>query len=168
MTRVNVYSYTNGYAEPGTFEGWFTPEECVALVEANVLSDADYERARRKGVVRGVIETLYRTPEGRWVLQTARRGAEQGRLPDLHVFLTSDEALEWLTRQGYEREVTEFFGELPSESGGPGRPEIGGRVQVRLGGLLTEVDAYAKRRDITRAEAVRVLVAAGLDKDAQA
>jgi hypothetical protein len=166
MTRVNVYRYDSGnFGELGHIDGWFTPEECVALVEANVLSDAEFERAHRKGPVRPLIETLYRTPEGRWVLQTAPRGSFEGKAPKRHEFLTDDQALEWLTRQGYESRIAEFFGELPNESG-PGRPEIGGRVQVRLGSLLTEVDAYAKRRDITRAEAVRVLVAAGLDRDA--
>jgi hypothetical protein len=35
-------------------------------------------------------------------------------------------------------------------------------VQVRLGDLLSAVDAYAQARGIKRAEAVRQLVSAGL------
>lgn len=45
----------------------------------------------------------------------------------------------------------------------PGRPVIGGKVQVRLGDLLPLVDAWAAEQGIERAEAVRRLVSAGLD-----
>ncbi|KAB2350378.1 hypothetical protein F8566_09140 [Actinomadura rudentiformis] len=53
---------------------------------------------------------------------------------------------------------------LPTEKG-PGRPEIGGRVQVRLGELLPQVDQYADRHGLSRAEAVRMLISAGLARD---
>lgn len=44
-----------------------------------------------------------------------------------------------------------------------GRPEIGQPINIRLGDhLLAAVDEYATGADITRAEAVRVLVQDGL------
>jgi hypothetical protein len=46
---------------------------------------------------------------------------------------------------------------------GPGRPEIGGLVQVRLGDLLDEVETYAAARHLRRADAIRDLVEKGLD-----
>ncbi|NGO42884.1 hypothetical protein G6048_12135 [Streptomyces sp. YC419] len=53
--------------------------------------------------------------------------------------------------------------EQPGERG-PGRPQIGGRVQVRLGELLDDVDRFAAENGYSRAEAVRALVAIGLGR----
>jgi metal-responsive CopG/Arc/MetJ family transcriptional regulator len=47
-----------------------------------------------------------------------------------------------------------------------GRPEIGEPINIRLGDLLSRVDAFAEREQISRAEAIRRLVAAGLDEGA--
>lgn len=44
----------------------------------------------------------------------------------------------------------------------PGRPAIGGAVHVRLGDALPRVDEWARRNEVTRAEAVRRLVELGL------
>src|SRR3979490_2893362 len=41
---------------------------------------------------------------------------------------------------------------------GPGRPEVGGAVHVRLGSLLPAVDKWAELEGVSRAEAVRQLV----------
>jgi len=52
---------------------------------------------------------------------------------------------------------------------GPGRPEIGGLVQVRLGGLLPQVDSYATARSyggmkaLRQPDAIRELVERGID-----
>jgi len=46
-----------------------------------------------------------------------------------------------------------------------GRPKIGGEVQVRLGDLLPDVDAWAADNGVKRAEAIRRLVLAGLRAD---
>jgi hypothetical protein len=45
---------------------------------------------------------------------------------------------------------------------GPGRPEIGEPVNVRLGDLLPRVDEFAASRDLSRAAAIRELVSRGL------
>lgn len=161
--RTNVYRYPRGYHEAGELDGWFVPAECEAIVERGVLSDEEFAAAMRKGSVRGVIETLYRTPQEHWVLRRSWRDST-GEIPDPYEFLTDDQALDWLTRQGYEDHVERFFGTLPTERG-PGRPEISGRVQVRLGDLLERVDAYASQGGISRAQAIRKLISAGLEHE---
>lgn len=57
--------------------------------------------------------------------------------------------------------IEQYLREAPNERG-PGRPEIGGRIQVRLGHLLPSVDTYAAEQGCSRAEAVRLLLLAGL------
>jgi hypothetical protein len=47
--------------------------------------------------------------------------------------------------------------------GEPGHAS-GGRVEVRLGGLLAAVDEFARRKRINRAEAVRRLVGQALQR----
>jgi hypothetical protein len=49
---------------------------------------------------------------------------------------------------------------------GAGRPGIGSPVLIRLGGLLDEVGSYAARHGLSRADAVRDLVRAGLAAEA--
>jgi hypothetical protein len=132
-----------------------------------------YAKQQDQGIpARGVIETLYRTEGGQWVHKLAWQTDERGRWVDerdaysplgqpQYRFLKDEEALDWLNRNGYSDRVEQFFGDLPAEQG-PGRPEIGGRVQVRLGDLLPSVDAFAEKQRCSRAEAVRRLVATGL------
>ena len=74
-------------------------------------------------------------------------------------------AIDWLRRNHYEDRIQQYLPDLPDERG-PGRPEIGGRVQVRLGHLLPAIDSYAADHKCSRAEAVRLLVIAGLANDA--
>lgn len=52
-----------------------------------------------------------------------------------------------------------------SEDRGPGRPEIGGRVNIRLGDLVEAVDKWAERAGLSRADAVRKLVERALALD---
>jgi len=48
----------------------------------------------------------------------------------------------------------------------PGRPEIGQPINVRLGDeLLTQVDNYAARQSISRAQAIRQAVRALVELD---
>jgi hypothetical protein len=80
-------------------------------------------------------------------------------------FLSDADAIEWLRRNRYEDRIQQYLPELADERG-PGRPEIGARVQVCLGHLLPAVDSYAADHRCSRAEAVRLLVIAGLGNDA--
>jgi hypothetical protein len=173
MTRIAVYRYRDDGGRAA--QGWFTLESAQAIDEADPLTPARYAKAVRSGhPFRGVVQTLYRTDGGRWVLKTAWPHLDQGghwveHHADLdgpeggprYEFVTDADALDWLNRYGHAERVEQFFGDLAEEQG-PGRPEIGGRVQVRLGDLLPRVDAYAAGRGCSRAEAVRILVAAGL------
>ena len=178
MTKITVYRYDemNNVAEA---QGWFTLEDAEAMLEADPMTAARHAQAMRRGEsARGVKETLYHTSQGRWVLKTAWHIDECGRVVDdepnvdprpgggpRYQFLTDADAIDWLRRNRYEDRIEQYVPELPDERG-PGRPEIGGRVQVRLGHLLPAVDSYAADHGCSRAEAVRLLVIAGLGNDA--
>lgn len=48
---------------------------------------------------------------------------------------------------------------------GPGRPEVGKAINVRLGDdRLQDVDAWARENAVSRAEAIRHLIDVGLDR----
>lgn len=56
-------------------------------------------------------------------------------------------------------------GEIEVFKRGPGRPEIGARVEARLpDGLLARIDARAEERLTTRAEVIRELLTKALDQ----
>ena len=179
MTKITVYRYDE-MNSPTQAEGWFTLEEAEAMPEADPMTAARHAQAMRRGEpALGVKETLYHTSHGRWVLKTAWHIDECGRFVDdesdvdLHSggggpryqFLSDAHAIDWLRRNRYEDRIQQYLPELPDERG-PGRPEIGGRVQVRLGHLLPAVDSYAADHRCSRAEAVRLLVIAGLGNNA--
>ncbi|SDU79495.1 hypothetical protein [Jiangella alkaliphila] len=170
MSRVTVYRYRDN--QSAVAEGWFSPDRAEAIVEANPMTAQRYADLQRQGgSARGVIETLYRTEGGQWVHKVAWQTDERGRwvgerdasplAPPRYRFLIDEEALDWLNSNGHSDRAEQFFGDLPAEQG-PGRPEIGGRVQVRLGDLLPSVDVFAEKQGCSRAEAVRRLVATGL------
>jgi hypothetical protein len=179
MTKITVYRYDE-MNSPVEAQGWFTLEDAEAMPEADPMTAARHAQAMRRGEpARGVKQTLYHTSHGRWVLKTAWHIDECGRFvddePDVdprsgsggprYRFLSDAEAIDWLRRNRYEDRIQQYVPELPDERG-PGRPEIGGRVQVRLGHLLPAVDSYAADHRCSRAEAVRLLVIAGLRNDA--
>lgn len=102
---------------------------------------------------------LLRTAGGRWVLeQTSDWEKEQ----TTYRFLDDEAAKVWLVANESDDELARYFPDAEDERG-PGRPEIGAPVQVRLGELLAPVDAYAQNHCLSRAEALRVLVQRGLD-----
>ena len=113
---------------------------------------------------------LYLTSGSRWVENADARCEDNGHDDYLH--FTDEEAQAWLIRsadapRGGEQAQTalkKYFGDIPEESG-PGRPEIGGTVNTRLGDLLPRVDAWAEMQGLKRAEAIRRLVTAGLDAE---
>lgn len=180
MTKITVYRYDDEMNSPAQAEGWFTLEDAEAMPEADPMTAARHAQAMRRGEpALGVKETLYHTSQGRWVLKTAWHIDDCGRFVDnesavdprsggggpRYQFLNDADAIEWLRRNRYEDWIQQYLPELPDERG-PGRPEIGGRVQVRLGHLLPAVDSYAADHRCSRAEAVRLLVIGGLGNDA--
>ncbi|MHC5905688.1 hypothetical protein ACVNF4_17565 [Streptomyces sp. S6] len=164
MTRTPVYRYDGDRRE---IDGRFDPDDITSHPEADAISDEEFERrrnSRKAGAVRATRNTLLRTGGHRWVLESHVIPPETGTrhaVEDRYRFLTGDQALAWLTRHGHEQAIRYWLHDPPPERG-PGRPEIGGRVQVRLGELLDAVDSYADRNACSRAEAVRALVAIGL------
>lgn len=163
MTRINVYSKAglsdfDGYGLKPELLGWFDPAKSEGFEQ-----DEKWDGSNMVGVMSGsqwIDEHLYRTKGGRWVRNHDATRYCNG--PDTYEFLTDEQAKDWLLRSGnHDDAVERLFGEIEDEKG-PGRPEIGTPVQVRLGDLLGAVDAYAAECGIKRAEAVRRLVAARL------
>lgn len=144
--------------DDGQAIGWFDPEAAdwfddgVRWDGSNMvgLNSRDWTATER----------LARTPGGRWVLERASRweGAATS-----YQFVSDAEALTWLiTSDQHEGAITQYFPESPVEVG-PGRPEIGPEVKVRLpADVLAAVDARAEAQSVTRAEALRRLITAGL------
>jgi hypothetical protein len=159
MTRINVYTDIDEYgADTGELAGWFNTDSAEQFNQ-----DTEWDGSNLIGVItksQWVYEYLYRTKGGRWVLNHDEHRYRNG--PDTYRFINDDEARDWLLRsQCNDEAVKRFFGEVEEESG-PGRPEIGGAVHVRLGDLLGRVDLYARESKYSRAEAIRELVLAGL------
>jgi hypothetical protein len=161
MTRVNVYSQDE--YEPRTLLGWFDTSSAELFEQAK-----EWDGSNMIGVItkdQWIDEYLYRTKGGRWVLNKDAHRYMNG--PDTYEFIAGDEAQDWLLRSEANDEAVErYFGEIEDERG-PGRPEVGAAVHVRLGDdLLAMVDAYASERGIKRAEAIRRLTTDAVTRDA--
>jgi hypothetical protein len=158
MGRVHVYAQapdsTPKFIEPPVV-GWFDPDKADLFKEAR---EADGTSVATR--TRWEHEYLYRTRKGRWVLEH-ESNHQNGQ--DWHEFVTDVQAEDWLLRNRHVKAAKKLFG-LAEDERGPGRPEIGGAVHVRLGALLARVDAYAAGQldGMSRAEAVRELVSLGL------
>jgi len=155
MARVNVI-------DPETRElvGWFDDEKAERFAE-----DRDWNGSNWISVATGSQwhhEALYRTAGGRWVLNSWSQF--QG-VPERYEFISDARAREWLLKNGHDEAVQRFFGEIEEERG-PGRPEIGPAIQVRLPAeLLRRVEDWAQAQGVSRAEAVRRLLEAALVKE---
>lgn len=133
MSRINVYE-DNGYGHVH-LAGWF-----------------DDDSADEYWASAGSI--LYRTAGGRWVRYSR----------DGYQFVNDETAQEWLIEHGphFDEAVEKWFGAIEEERG-PGRPEVGQPINVRLGDdLLAQVDAIAKADNASRAETVRTLIASAV------
>jgi len=119
---------------------------------ANLADVNTYDQNRGQG--------LYRTAQGRWVL---RQWSNWEGTTDVYTYVTDGRACAWLVFNDYDADAEKYFGAVESERG-PGRPEIGNPVQVRLGDLLERVDAYAAEQGRTRADALRELIGRGLSR----
>lgn len=149
MDRANIFADH----DDKRITGWFDWDAIKGR-----WSDRDHNNNGSHGTGRG--EEVILTAGGKWVMNhwTAWQGESSTR-----VYMTADEAREWLLRNGEDAAVEEHLGEIPAEEDRrPGRPAIGNEVQVRLGDMLEEIDAWAEARGIKRAEAIRRLVSAAL------
>ncbi len=164
MSRVNIYSHPDpedpyGPEEPKV-EGWFDPAKAVEAVEEDTRWDGSNNVSIHGG--RWEHEKLYRTPGGRWVLNHWSQW-EGGQ--DTYRFLGDQAAKQWLLVNGSDSVIEKYFGELAEEAG-PGRPEIGGVVNTRLGDLLPLLDVWAEENGMKRAEAIREAVRRMVQADA--
>jgi len=157
MQRVNVYADPDPDSGEGPrLAGWFDLDRATRFGE-----DRDFDGSNWISRATGSQwhhQYLYRTAQGRWVLEHTSN--YQGTL-DLWEFVTDGQAREWLLANGHDAAVREHFGEVEAEAGPNlgGRPEIGPAVTVRLPRhLLGLVDDHAKTHGLTRAEAVRRLL----------
>lgn len=165
MTRVNVYDYGSDdeYAdEPPRRVGWFNPESATAYPEDTYWDGSNHVSMNTRSY--GNRQQLHRTKGGQWVLNAW--SAWEGVL-ETYQFLDADAAQEWLMRNKHDDAVAEHFSELAEESGPNlgGRPEVGGRVEVRLGDLLPRVDELATEQKVSRAEMIRRLVEGALSPE---
>ncbi|MGH3883435.1 MAG: hypothetical protein ACRDRC_08540, partial [Pseudonocardiaceae bacterium] len=152
MTRINI-TETNELTGRIELIGWFDPDKATEHTE-----DTDWDGSNNvsKATGRsGYHQRLYRTAGGRWVLCDWSHWQGTGRS---YEFVGDVRAREWLLLNDHNDVVARHFGRVEDERG-PGRPEVGGRVDVRLGDLTAGVDAYATEHDVSRAEAIRRLLA---------
>lgn len=157
MARINIYS-DDPYA-PQTLIGWFNPDAATRYEQG-----MEWNGESMVGVITGsewVDEYLYHTKGGRWILNNDAHRYHNG--PDTYRFITDEQARNWLiTSQVNDAAIAEHFGELEDERG-PGRPEVGPAFSLRFpADLLAKVDQTAKTNNVSRAEQIRRLVAAGL------
>ena len=154
MARIKVGYTGNGHEhEPG----WFESTSAEHWAE-DTYWDGNNHRGKCSHLQIGH-EALYRTAGGRWVLY--HDGSSEFNGPEYYKFVTDDEARTWLLNTDLDEIVEKYFGEMAEEAG-PGRPEVGGAVHVRLGELLPRVDEYSAGLGITRAEGVRRLIGSAL------
>ena len=158
MDRINV---TVRDEETGAqrLVGWFDADVAEKFVEARKVFDgANLAGVHLRDQNRG--QVLWLTKSGRWVLQQWSRWQGES---DAWQFIGVDQAREWLALNGDDDVIERVFGEpLPPESG-PGRPEIGRMVNVRMPkALIDAIDAEADRHSVSRAEAVRQFLVLGL------
>lgn len=97
---------------------------------------------------------LYLTAQGRWVLNVYSKWPG---VAETYSYIADDEARDWLVFNDCDDDAQMFFGEVEQERG-PGRPEIGVAVSLRLGDALPLLDEYAAANKLSRAEANRRLI----------
>ena len=155
MSRIHVVKRDDDDSGPRVV-GWFDSEDAQVFTEATPPQTVSSWGFGSRTEVSRAAQKLLRTAEGRWVM-----GLEFGPpLGTEYRFVAAAEASAWLSENGYGQAMLDLVDDMPER--GPGRPEIGGRVEVRLGDLLNAVDEFARRERINRAEAVRRLVGQAL------
>jgi Ribbon-helix-helix protein, copG family len=157
MNRINVYTDQQddpyGPMRP-VFAGWFDLDTAEAFDE-----DTRWDGSNNISVPTGSQwghQKLFRTAKGRWVLHSWSQW--QGSTPHWG-FVSEGSARDWLLENDHDDAVKKHFGEIEPERG-PGRPEVGKPINVRLGDeLLAAVDAKAERLGVPRAEVIRTILA---------
>ena len=156
MTKEKVIR-ENVFDEFGELVGWFDRAKAEEFAEATRWDGSNHISLATGS--QWDHEILYRTAGGRWVLH--RWSQWQGR-PESYRFVSDAKAREWLLANGEDEAVQQHFGEIEEERG-PGRPEIGPAVMIRLPEeMIAQLDEMAQRVEVSRAEIVRRMLAEAL------
>lgn len=151
MARTLIYRYSD--TEPPEPVGSFDLDRADSFA----ASPAPVRKSRDgRSVKKSAPQTLYRTDDGAWVRAT-RFDPPVG---DIYEYVTDLAASSWLSSNGYAEVAESLADETPERR--PGRPAIGGLIQVRLGELAEAVDDFARDQGVARSAAVRQLIEAGL------
>jgi len=147
----------NVFDEFGELVGWFDRAKAEEFTEATRWDGSNHISLATGS--QWDHEILYRTAGGRWVLHGWSQW--QGR-PESYRFVSDAKAREWLLANGEDEAVEKHFGEIEEERG-PGRPEIGPAVMVRLPEeMIAQLDARAEAEEVSRAEIVRRMLSESL------
>ncbi|MDA0252291.1 MAG: hypothetical protein O3A42_15320 [Actinobacteria bacterium] len=158
MDRINIYG-EQGPNGRRPLIGWFDREATKGAYDEDTRWDGSNHISLATGS-QWDHEMLYRTPQDRWVLRSwsQRQGKE-----DRYVFVTPEQAREWLLANNHDEAVEQVFGEVEQERG-PGRPTVGTPINIRLSDqALAQVDQYAADKEMSRAAAVRELLGSALE-----
>ncbi len=161
MQRINVYADPAGDAIEGSMlAGWFDPDKATRF-DAETEWDG-HDMVDINTGSNWIDESLYLTAKGRWVLEHDAHRCDNS--PDTFRFVTMAAAREWLLRNHHDEAVERHFGPVEEERG-PGRPEVGPRVEIRVPqAMLAKLDAFAAELQVSRAEAVRRIVERALEQ----
>ena len=160
MARINVTD------DADVVVGWFNPDK-AEIIKSGRTWDGSNQVSIATGRV-GAEEYLWRTAQGRWVLNRDERKlfANDRQGLDLYRFVHDDEAREWMIRCEVDDEtLTRLVGQIEEESGPPrlGRPEIGPQIKVRLPeDVIAAVDDRADAEGLTRSAWIRRAVESAL------
>lgn len=165
MSRINVFFESSDNPITGERErylrGYFYSEKATLFEGERSWDGNNMACVHLKDGTRG--ENLYRTAQGRWVVEYwSRWEGEETR----YTYITDDEARAWLLVNDDEDAVEKYFGEMPEEEGPKlgGRPAIGPKVDFALEqNSIDRVKAYAAQNSTAVAEAYRIIIAAGCD-----
>ena len=148
MNRINIRSTD----EDGitTLDGWFDLDAAERFDE-----DTEFDGNNMVSVSTGSQwehEILWYTAGGRWVL--GRNSQWQG-VRDSYEFVRENHARDWLILNNRTDAVERLLDAVEDERG-PGRPDVGPIVSVRLPEyLLREVDRMGVLRGLSRAATIR-------------
>lgn len=158
MDRITITTMsTDEHGIPGRkVVGWFDAAAAERFAETRHAFDGAnlagvHLRSQNAGQV------LYCTAGGRWVLQQWSKW--QGHV-DTWEYIGVTDAYDWLVlNEEADETIARLFGAPPEPERGPGRPEIGRKIEVRLpDDLIAALDAMATEDRATRAEIIRTLL----------
>jgi hypothetical protein len=162
MQRITITSWCEDeYGDPRQkVVGWFDADVAEKFAERREAFDgANLAGVHLRDQNRG--QTLYHTKGDRWVL--LQWSCWKGEADDWQYIGVAD-AQEWLILNGESDETMQrLFGAPPEPERGPGRPEIGPTIDVRMPQeMIARVDDFASKVGLSRAETIRQMIARAL------